>query len=148
VSGHPGAGASRDMRLAHARDCAACRARLLAEDPTAIFAFLKDVEIPEALLRSVSAGVAAELDRAPRVPWLRPAAAWAAAAALALGLLVPAALHRGGLAPTIPSAPAAVSAASPRAGIEAIRTPGPAQVLDLTVGDTQVVMIFDAELSL
>ena len=113
------------------------------DDPTAIFAALRDIEIPEELLASVSARVSAELDReAQHRTWFRPAVAWAAAAALAFGLLVSGALRQ---APTAPMKPIAEA---PRAGIEALRTPGPAQVLDLTVGDTQVVMIFDAELSL
>lgn len=110
-------------------------------DPADIFARLREVEIPAALLEQVSAGVSAELDRERRSSWMRPALAWAAAAALAVALLVPAALRPH------PAVPLAATEA-PRAGIESLRTRGPAQVLDLTVGDTQVVMIFDAELSL
>jgi hypothetical protein len=149
VSGHlpPGAtleGAARAELLGHARACAECRARLLADDPVALFAFLDQVEIPESILASVSAGVRAGLDReSPRRDWFRPAVAWAAAAAMATALLVPAALR---YQPVVPRA--ATVEVAPRAGIEALRTPGTAQVLDLTVGDTQVVMIFDAELSL
>lgn len=142
------AGAARAEAVAHARACPACRAGLLAADPVAVFALLDEVEIPETLLLSVSAGVGAALDRqAPRRAWLRPAAAWAAAAGLALGLLVPAAVRRGP-GPPLASSAAVVPPRAERAGIEALRTPGPAQVLDLTVGDTQVVMIFDAELAL
>ena len=126
------------------------RERTDGDDPTAIFALLRDVEIPEALLAAVSEGVSAELDRETgRRPWLRPAAAWAAAAGLACALLLPAASRRRPLAPLAAVAPVVQTAAdAPRAGIESLRTPGPAQVLDLTVGDTQVVMIFDAELAL
>ena len=118
------------------------------DDPTAIFARLREVEIPAELLASVSDGVAAALDEeAPRRLWLRPTAAWAAAAALAAAaLLVPAWREPGPAAPVATARSQAVQ--TPRAGITSLRTPGPAQVLDLTVGDTQVVMIFDAELKL
>ncbi|HEX5044458.1 MAG TPA: hypothetical protein VFV75_16260 [Candidatus Polarisedimenticolaceae bacterium] len=117
------------------------------DDPTAIFARLREVEIPAELLAAVSDGVAVALDgEAPRRPWLRPAAAWAAAAALAAAVLVPGWREPR---PLPPVAAVALPAAEPaRAGISSLRTPGAAQVLDLTVGDTQVVMIFDAELSL
>ena len=117
-------------------------------DPTAIFARLRAVEIPPDLLEAVSRDVAAALDRdVPRRSWLRPTAAWAAAAALAAAaLLVPVWRDRDPVAPVATVRAPAV--ATPRAGITSLRTPGPAQVLDLTVGDTQVVMIFDAELKL
>jgi hypothetical protein len=117
------------------------------DDPTAIFARLRDVEIPADLLEGLSRDVALALDReVPERTWLRPAAAWAAAAALAGALLIPAALQPRPIAPVAARTPQAAEA--PRAGISSLRTPGPAQVLDLTVGDTQVVMIFDAELAL
>jgi hypothetical protein len=116
------------------------------EDPTAIFARLREVEIPAELLAAVSDGVSRALEHeAPRRAWLRPAAAWAAAAALAAAVLVPAWREPRPVAPLAAVAPHAEPA---RAGISSLRTPGPAQVLDLTVGDTQVVMIFDAELAL
>lgn len=120
------------------------------DDPTAIFARLRDVEIPPELLASVSQGVSAALDReVPRPTWIRPAVAWAAAAALAIAVLVPAALRPHPQAPPVVAVAAPAAApVTPRAGIESLRTPGSAQVLDLTVGDTQVVMIFDAELKL
>ena len=117
------------------------------DDPTAIFARLRDIEIPADLLEAVSSDVTAALDReVPRRHWIRPAAAWAAAAALAAALLVPAALQPRPVAPLAKAVPQAAEPA--RAGISSLRTPGPAQVLDLTVGGTQVVMIFDAELKL
>lgn len=120
------------------------------DDPTAIFARLREIEIPAELLNAVSQGVSDELDHdVPQRSWTRPAVAWAAAAALAAALLVPAALQPHPVAPVATvglAMPQAV--AVPRAGVSSLRTPGPAQVLDLTVGDTQVVMIFDAELKL
>jgi len=119
------------------------------DDPTAIFARLREVEMPADLLAAVSEGVSQALDHeVPRRAWLRPAVAWAAAAALAIAVLVPAALQPHPVAPPVAVVPAAGTAGLPRAGVSSLRTPGPAQVLDLTVGDTQVVMIFDAELKL
>ena len=119
------------------------------DDPTLVFARLREIEIPPDLLEAVSRNVNAVLDReAPRGRWIRPAAAWAAAAALAIAVLVPAALRPVPLPTHVAVVPAPATPELPRAGITSLRTPGPAQVLDLTVGDTQVVMIFDAELSL
>ena len=117
------------------------------DDPTAIFARLREIDIPADLLEAVSLDVSAALDReVPRRTWIRPLAAWAAAASLALALLVPAARQPHPLPPLAKVVPQTAQPA--RAGISSLRTPGPAQVLDLTVGGTQVVMIFDAELKL
>ena len=119
------------------------------DDPTSIFARLREIEIPAELLNAVSQGVSDALDHdVPRRSWTRPAVAWAAAAALAIAVLVPAAFQPRPVAPAVAVVPAPTAASLPRAGMSSLRTPGPAQVLDLTVGDTQVVMIFDAELKL
>jgi hypothetical protein len=137
-----------DETLAHLRVCGACRAKWLREDPTRVFALLASAPVPEPVLRSVSRQVSAAIDRPvrrsePVAPIAFPGVAAAAAAlilALATGWLA--------LAPSNLSRPVAGQAAPPHADVELISSPGEGRVVDLTVGDTQVVMIFDPRLEL
>ena len=147
-----GGAAARRQALAHAAECAACRAALLDEDPTRIFAFLSDAPIPESVLDEVMDAVRLGIVEQGPAPgwatqalgWLRPAVAWAAAAGLAgVLLLVAGSRVRPGAGATAGLAPAAVPAS-----VELIGAPPSARVVDLTVGDTQVVMIFDEGLAL
>lgn len=157
MSGHPDPRAARSEParrecLRHLASCAECRASLAGDDPPALFALLALREPPKGALeevsRSVAAGLAAErrsvLDawRERGLPRLLPAAV-AASAALAFvlaGLLGP--------VPPGPSAPEFAAVEARRADVRVTDTDGPAQVVDLTVGTTQVVMIFAAEIDL
>ncbi|HEX6851677.1 MAG TPA: hypothetical protein VF139_09755, partial [Candidatus Polarisedimenticolaceae bacterium] len=102
---------------------------------------------------AVSEGVARRLGD-PRPSWaealrergLPPAVARlaAAVAVAACALLLVRTPH-----PTPPTADAAVAVAdADRAGVTLVEPAPEAQVIDLTVGGTQVVMIFDPELKL
>lgn len=142
-------GAERATALDHIASCTPCRDLLLAADSSAVFGLLAAEPLPAWVLDSVSAGVEAALDErktrflrpaaAAPLPWTRLAAAWAAAVLLAalssLYLLRPDRV-------TPSSSPLAL------AGVEVMETPSAARVLDLTVGDTQVVMIFDEGIEL
>jgi hypothetical protein len=147
-------GGRRQEILRHVRDCAQCRSGLLAHDPARLFALLALEPLPAEALERLSRRVALDVEaREPR-SWRRYRTALAASLVLggALGLYL--ALRR-------PDAPAPVAEGrpieverllgqtAPAAGIELLSSPGPAaEVLAFSVGDTQVVMIFDEELDL
>ena len=139
--------------LRHVRACSACRSQFAASDPTRLFAMLSAREVPEDLLDSVSAGVFAAIDsgiaarRGVSRTWTtRAAGAIAAAVLLALGIV-----FFTGEVPEVGSRPQAVAdlaGIEPGASLALLDTPGEARVVDLTMGETRVVMIFDQELDL
>ena len=139
--------------LRHVRACSACRSQWAASDPTRLFAMLSTREVPEDLLDSVSEGVFAAIDSGiaarPGVSraWnLRAAGALAAGILLALGMV----FFTGGTSEVgspVPSVADLVEIA-PGASLALLETPGEARVVDLTMGETRVVMIFDQELDL
>lgn len=160
MTGHPDSraldalsGSERLAALEHLGECAACRREVAAEDPTRLFALLATRAVPAQALDRVSSGVAVAI-REGRAPTFRPsprrllaASAWAAAAALAAALLVP---SGGGAGRTVVAGDVAalVPRKATRAGIEVVASPGVPQVVDLTVGETQIVMIFDPRIEL
>ena len=167
MNGHPDPGrferfdrlsaAARSELLDHAAGCAACRERLLEDDPTRLFALLSVAPLPDEAMARLSSGLEAELDRAapprPGLPRLRAAAGLAASLILAgfLGLYltgVPRPEPSLAVVPAIPSAILASEREAPAGGVELISSPGEAQVLELTIGDTQVTMIFDEALDI
>lgn len=146
--------ARREAALAHLEACADCRGRWLAEDPTRIFALLSLSPIPEAALDDLSARLGDAIDSAPdssrrrsRVQAFTAVAASLLLAAVFLGYLSTRSTPLIGTSPTL--APTAVverieqGEGRPTEGVEVISSPGAAQVLELSVGETQVVMIFD-----
>ena len=143
----------RREALEHLGRCGACRKEALAGEASRLFALLAARPVPLDILDQVSVGVAAALRGGTpvsrRVPSsrFRTASAWAAAATLAAALLVPLA---GRLEQPGPDRAAAIptGAAVPRAGVQLVASPGPIQTVDLTVGETQLVMIFDPRLEL
>lgn len=141
----------RDRWLAHIDSCDACRQRWLAEDPSRLFLALRDDAVPQSVLEAVSAGVSAAIrDEAPgRRRTARRVRLVAAAAGIVLALAV---AWWSGFGPASTD-PTPVAFQGPdgvpdRAGVQLLTSPGAAQVVDLTVGDTQVVMIFDDQLEL
>lgn len=166
------------------------------DDPSAVFARLRDEPIAAEELDRLSAAVERALDAEGRpahpvavpappalpAPGAAPArrawarAAWTAAAVLVLGLA--AGLVWDALAPGPAPAPATGAAGRPVEvaatttsadreaaaaalglgpgasggaalhAVEVLDTPGEAQVVDFSVGETRVVMIFDKELDL
>jgi anti-sigma factor RsiW len=165
VSGHPdlrplidGADLERSNRealLAHLEGCAACRAELAAEDPSLLFTLLATEPVPAGVLEQVSERTAAAL-AAERTPRRLPGWAWGALAAsiLTAGLFVtyvnrPAVEVPPPLpGPASAQAPPPPPAAIPAGMIEVLDSPGEANVVEMTVGDVEVVMIFDEELGI
>lgn len=157
---HERPGPGRDALLRHLAGCASCRAGWLAEDPSRLFALLSVEPVSELALerlsRNVSRAVAREAPPARAIP--RRYAVAAIAAALMLAALMGIEWTRRPLAPSRPAAVGgpAVGALTgpepvprfPQPGIQLIESPGAAQVLDLSVGDTQFVMIFDEALDI
>jgi hypothetical protein len=143
-------GPARLAQLTHLRGCAACRRLVAAQDPSALFALLALAPMPAPVLDDVSVGVArragtmtaANAGLAAHYPWPRRTAA---AAVFTLVLLSGyATLHDQ---PALP--PQAQAQAAPqRADVAVDSGRGVSQVIDLTVGETQLVMVYNGELKL
>jgi len=134
--------------LEHVRHCASCRRTFADHDPSTLFSLLALTPLPEALLDDLSIEIARRTgtDRsglgviAGSVAWPRRAAA---AAALVLTLLSGyATLHEP------PAAVPPVALSSRRADVEVESGRGVSQVIDLTVGETQIVMVYNGDLNL
>ena len=166
MSGHPdlrplieGGDLERSRRqalLAHLEGCAACRTELAAADPSLLFALLATEPVPADVLEQVSERTAASIaaERAPRRAV--PGWAWGALAAsiLLAGMFVTY-VNRPAVDAPLPlpelasaQSPAPQPAAIPAGMIEVLKTPGEADVVEMTVGDVEVVMIFDEELGI
>jgi len=161
-----GAGDERRELLEHLRSCGPCRARWVAADPARIFALLQLDDVPEAALERLSAGVMAGLEPAPhgsRFSARRSLGAIAASLLLCAAIagylrqMPPATSELAGTAApatgTVETAatlgePQTARASDPVRGVELISSPGGGRVVNLSVGDTRVVMIFDEELDL
>jgi len=141
-------GAKRAVMLAHLRQCAPCRREAAAHDPAILFALLAYTPIPEPLLADLSAEVAHRVGRDPStIGVLAGAAAWprraAVAAAFVLTLLTGYATLK-----EPPAVPPSITRSHPRADVDVSAGSGVSQVIDLTVGDTQIVMVYNGELKL
>jgi hypothetical protein len=141
-------GRERSAMLSHLRACAACQRAVAAHDPVALFGLLAAAPMPPALLDDLSAAVAHQAghDR-PSYGVVAGVAAWprrvAAAAALLLTLL-------SGYATLVERAtvPPRLAVSSRRADVEVDSGRGVSQVIDLTVGETQIVMVYNGDLNL
>jgi hypothetical protein len=145
----------REALLRHVAECAHCRASYLEERPERAFSLLAARPIPPDLLDRVTDAVLGEVDAEAARPapvslsWRSLAAAgWAAALIVAGGLFL---LSRGfgeeqpfGARSSLPLD----EALAPAASVALLESPGEARVMDLTVGGTQLVMIFDEEMDL
>lgn len=147
----------REELLRHASECARCRGRLLAVDPTRAFALLAVRPLPDPVLQRVSDGVRRRIDAASPARDAGRFAWGAIAASLVLAAIL------GGLVvrhPTSIGAPVAgprVEAArvvEPRSerdrepGAIEVLSPAGAEVYDLSVGEARIVMVFDAEIDI
>lgn len=153
--------AERNQAIRHAVGCARCRIALLAEDPSRAFSLLALEPVPQEALETLSRRVDAEIDgptvrsRPTASPWLAPLAA---SVLLAAALVVLGGLSGDDAVPGAEPAFAPIETAeiqrfledrAPVEGVEILSSPGDSpEVLDLAVGDTQIVMIFDEALEL
>jgi hypothetical protein len=159
------AGEARLTLLRHVDTCDACRASLLEIDPSRIFALLSLDTPPAAALDRLSARVEAAIDAETAVrPARRPLyAALSVAAAVLLAVLFGGYLLERDAAPVAPQT-AAVSpdtelsdttAAAierfdrePVTGVELLDSPSSGQLVNVSVGETQITMIFDEALDI
>jgi len=137
--------------LGHLALCARCRAEVAADDPSRLFALLALSEPPPGALERLSREVqrATAVSAAPRRRRWR-AAGGAVAASLALAAALGGFLWR-----SIPPAGHALAVARPASAVEAkpvtmieLSQPPSAQMLDMSIGDTQLILIFDEALDI
>jgi hypothetical protein len=139
-------GADRARALEHVAACRACRAAIAASDPSRVFALLALRPIPAAILERATREVLEGAGRhrggfSGRWTAARGAKRAAAAAVVALALLT-------GAATWIDRPQAPPPYAATRANVEVLPATGVSQVVDLTVGDVQVVMVYNGDLQL
>ena len=134
--------------LEHLQGCAACRGSAAAHDPTILFSLLALTPLPEALLDDLSRDVArrAGSDR-PTYGAFAETAAWPRRAAAA-AVFVLALLSGYATLSERPAAPPSPSLSSRRANVDVESGRGVSQVIDLTVGETQIVMVYNGDLNL
>jgi len=132
-------GSDRRLLVDHLRACAACRVAAAEHDPTILFSLLDRAPVPAALLDRVSAGVAERVAAARPGSGMRRAAA---AAMVAMALICGYATFRH-------EAPAPRPTLDrPRAAVDVRPADAVSGVVDFTVGDTQVVMVYNGDLRL
>ncbi len=144
----PATGPERLAMLQHLRVCESCRQAAAGHDPSQLFVLLALTPMPARLLDDLSIEVARRAggDNSPygavagTAPWPRRASA-VAAAVLAV-LCVYATLERR------PALRAPVAMSSRRADVDVEPSRGVSQVIDLTVGETQIVMVYNGDLNL
>jgi hypothetical protein len=141
-------GLARHSMLLHLRGCASCRQVAVAHDASTLFSLLALAPVPESVLDDVSIAVTrrAGSDRssygvlAESAGWPRRAAAAAVFALTLLSAYVT--LHDR------PAEPPPSSLFSKRADVAVESGRGVSQVIDLTVGETQIVMVYNGDLNL
>jgi hypothetical protein len=147
----------REGLLGHLRDCARCRAELAEQDPSLLFSLLALEPVPAEVLESVSRRAGAAIRRGGRPGRRRRAYAWGSLAAsiLGAGLLGAYFWGEGGEPPSpagsavVDAVPApAIEAAIPAGMIELLESSGNADVVSMSVGEVEVVMIFDESMDI
>jgi len=143
----------RDEILRHVASCASCRAIWAEADPARLFALLGTESLPGAALDRLTARINDDIDDLAAEPaalarrgfgWASMAASFLLAAAIG-GYLI--SRPDTGIATAAPVATVAQEDEFAGSRIE-VMTPANADVYDLTVGDTQIVMIFDERLDI
>jgi len=152
-------GDARDVALAHLRDCGACRAAWIADEPSRVFALLSTVKIPEGRLEQLSERVAAEIDpgRARASKISGPARLYGAAS-IAASLLLAAVLGAVLWTRELPSEPIVrleevgtllpLPLESMDTRLVALPQNDDSSWFDLNIGETQVLLIFDESIEL
>ena len=138
--------------LGHVAVCGSCRAVWVEADPSRLFALLEADAVPTAALDRLTERVNEEIDAVATTSIRRrPGLGWAS---LAASVMLAAAV--GGYLVSRPDVVGPANVAEAVAiqqdrfagsGIE-VMTPADADVFDLTVGDTRIVMIFDERLDI
>jgi len=140
----------RKRLAAHLCACAACRAEIADKDPSLLFVLLAAEGIPDGIEERVSLAAVASFAHERRGA-ARRRIAWAAlAASLAAAAVLGAYMWRQAAAPAPARMAAALvgngtteAAATPTGMIEVLDSPGTAEVVEISVGDLEVFMIFD-----
>jgi len=141
-------GPKRRAMLEHLRACPPCQRAVAGQDPSLLFGLLALAPLPPALLHDLSSTIARRAgSERPSYGALAEPATWprraAAAAIFALTLLSGyATLHER------PTAPPPLALSSRRADVEVDSGRGVSQVIDLTVGEAQIVMVYNGDLRL
>jgi hypothetical protein len=143
----------RAEHLRHAGECAACREKLLDGRPERIFMLLGSESPPADRLDLLTAEVMRRIEGessfhgfGQRIRALVPVAASIILAGL-FGIYTTINRVQSPLGMAAAAEPY-LEASAPAEGIELISSPGDAQVMEFTVGETQVVMIFDEALDI
>jgi hypothetical protein len=152
--------AEREEIHRHLSDCAECRARLAEQDPSRLFGLLFKTEPPRGRLDELSARIA-ESVAAETAPGRHRLAAAALAASIALAAALGGVVWRSEVPSGAPENAVQAAAADVASSLESwpvfsafptkaveISSPATAQLLDLSLGDTQLIMIFDEALEL
>ena len=153
---HGPAGTDRRTRaawLAHLDTCDACAGAWDADDPTRMFRVLRDEPVPAAILEAVSEHVSLAIESGRFSDRRRRARAWMAnAAAVVLGAALGWTAFRspgGGTArPATVATAGGAGAVDEHADVRLTSSTEGVQVVDLTVGDRLVVLIFDERMQL
>jgi hypothetical protein len=142
------AGSERRSMLAHLRGCAACRDAVAAHDPVMLFGLLAMAPVPETVLDELQAGVArlAGSDRSAYGA-LASGAAWPRVAAVA-AVIVLTLFGATTMLKEPQQAPPPMAVSRQRADVDVDSARGVSQVIDLTVGETQIVMVYNGDLKL
>jgi hypothetical protein len=147
-------GDRRVAALEHLCGCSTCREACLASDEAGVFALLSRVAIPQEKLDQLSLRIDAALDDVrPAVPIRRNPfhrVASIAASVLLAAVLGAVMWNHEAPEPVVSFADIeALGVEEAISGIRLVSTPGDRpQVLDLSIGGTQILMIFDESIEL
>ena len=141
-------GRQRDEMLSHLAACSSCRRAIASHDPSALFALLALAPLPPALLDDLSSSVARRVGTdQPSFGALAEPASWPRRAAAAAILILTLLSGYATLSEKL-TVPPPVSLSQRRADVEVDSGRGVSQVIDLTVGETQIVMVYNGDLNL
>ncbi len=142
-------GTARLAMLDHVRACASCRGAIARHDPSALFGLLALAPVPAPVLDALAVEVArrAGHDASPYGTLAEPAR-WPRRAAAAAVLALVALCGYVTLNDRPEGSPPPIAVSSKRADVEVDSGRGVSQVIDLTVGETQIVMVYNGDLKL